>query len=530
MTHKNIIIVVGGGMAGLTAANVLAKRGADVLLIEKNDKCGGLVNSFTRDGFLFDGGIRAIENAGMIKPMLEELEVDLKLSKSPISLGVEDRVISVDNDDSVNDYERLLKYLYPDSTDDVESVIKVIVRLREHMNVLFGNESPFFKDPDRKWTYYFTTLISWFFKLIFTFFAINKMKLPVEEFLGKKIKNRSLDDIISQHFFKNTPAFFAMSYFALYTDYYYPAGGVGQLTAKLEEKLIENGGTVLKNTDITCVNPGSKELTDQNANRYIYDKLIWAADLKQLYRILRQQGLSKKLVEKVNEEKEKIISSKGAESVFTLFMATDIGPEKLRKISHGHFFYTPSRRGLGSLQRSDLQKMLKSRKELSRQDILGWIDEFCRYNTYEISVPVLSEPEAAPEGKSGIIVSLLMDYELVKRVNDDGWYNEFNTYMEERIIDTLNESIYPGIKDEILFKFTASPLSIEKLVRSSEGAIVGWSFEKPVPVEGGMLNMKNSVKTNIPDVYKVGQWSVSPAGLPTCILTAKLASDIIVKE
>jgi phytoene dehydrogenase-like protein len=102
--------------------------------------------------------------------------------------------------------------------------------------------------------------------------------------------------------------------------------------------------------------------------------------------------------------------------------------------------------------------------------------------------------------------------------------------MAERIIENLNKTVYPGIEEKILFKFTASPLSIEKLVRSSEGAIVGWSFEKPVPVEGGMLNMKDSVKTTIPDVYKVGQWSVSPAGLPTCILTAKLASDLIVKE
>ena len=50
-----------------------------VLLIEKNEKTGGLVNSFTRDGFLFDGGVRAVENAGMIKPMLEELEIDLPL-------------------------------------------------------------------------------------------------------------------------------------------------------------------------------------------------------------------------------------------------------------------------------------------------------------------------------------------------------------------------------------------------------------------------------------------------------------------
>lgn len=70
---------MGGGISGLTTATSLAKKGVNVLLIEKNEKTGGLVNSFTRDGFLFDGGVRAVENAGMIKPMLEELEIDLPL-------------------------------------------------------------------------------------------------------------------------------------------------------------------------------------------------------------------------------------------------------------------------------------------------------------------------------------------------------------------------------------------------------------------------------------------------------------------
>lgn len=98
--------------------------------------------------------------------------------------------------------------------------------------------------------------------------------------------------MISQHFFKGTPAFFAMSYFALYTDYYYPEGGVGQLTAKLEEKLMETGGSVLKNTLITGVDPVSKVLTDQKGESYTYDTLIWAADLKQMYRILDQKSLS----------------------------------------------------------------------------------------------------------------------------------------------------------------------------------------------------------------------------------------------
>jgi hypothetical protein len=59
---------------------------------------------------------------------------------------------------------------------------------------------------------------------------------------------------------------------------------------------------------------------------------------------------------------------------------------------------------------------------------------------------------------------------------------------------------------------------------------VGWSFEQPVPIDAGMLNMKNSVRTALPHVLKVGQWAASPAGIPTCILTAKLAADLTHKE
>jgi hypothetical protein len=73
-------------------------------------------------------------------------------------------------------------------------------------------------------------------------------------------------------------------------------------------------------------------------------------------------------------------------------------------------------------------------------------------------------------------------------------------------------------------------MTIENSVGSSEGSIVGWSFEEPIPINSGMLNMKDSVRTSMADVFKVGQWAASPAGLPTCILTAKLAADLVEKE
>ncbi len=100
-------IIVGGGIAGLTSAAYLTRAGLKVLLIEKNRECGGLVNSFMRDGFHFDAGVRALEDAGIILPMLKDLGIQLEVVKSPVSLGIENEIIHIENLDSFNKYREL---------------------------------------------------------------------------------------------------------------------------------------------------------------------------------------------------------------------------------------------------------------------------------------------------------------------------------------------------------------------------------------------------------------------------------------
>ncbi len=236
------------------------------------------------------------------------------------------------------------------------------------------------------------------------------------------------------------------------------------------------------------------------------------------------------LVKKVKEEKRRILSSKGAESVFTLFLAVNTPPTFFQNISHGHFFYTPSKEGLGSTHREDLNTLLKKWHKGNKKEVLAWAKRFCTLNTFEISIPALNDPDTAPEGKTGVIMSFLMDYDLVMKIESDGWYDEFSTYIENTLIDIFNSTIYPGIKENILFRNSSSPLSVKRRVGSNQGAIVGWSFESPIPVDAGMLNMKKAVLTSLPDVYKAGQWTVSPAGLPTCIMTAKMVSDRVKKD
>ncbi len=523
-------IIAGGGIAGLTSAAYISRAGRKTLLIEKNRECGGLVNTFNRDGFVFDAGVRALEDAGIILPMLAELGIDLRVVKSPVSVGIGDEILNIENLDSLHSYSDLLKKIYPASSKEIDEIIRVIRKVMKDMDVLYGVENPVFKDLKRDREFLFKKLLPWLPKFLFTVGRINRMNQPVEGYLEKIISDRSLRDIISQHFFRNTPAFFALSYFSLYLDYFYPVGGVGKLAAALEKKISDWGGEIKCETMITSVRADEKTVTDQDGTVYKYDNLIWAADLKTFYRITVTEGLGPKLKTGFAAAKENILQHRGGDSVFTLFMKVDEPPESFRKVANGHFFYTPLTTGLGRIHREELDGLLTGSGIKDRQRILEWLDRFTALNTYEISIPCLKDPSLAPEGKTGLIISFLTEYDLFKAVQEEGWYDEFVREIENRAIKVISGSVYPWLKDTIIEHFSFTPLSIENRIASSEGAITGWSFLDPVPVVHKIQIADRSVVTPVPSVYQAGQWAYSPAGVPMSILTGKLAANKVLKN
>lgn len=517
-------IVVGGGIAGLTSAAFLAKGGYSVLLCEKENACGGLVNTFERDGFFFDGGIRATENSGVLFPMLKQLRLDIEFVRNNISIGIEDRVIRINSEEDVLAYQSLLTDLYPESKQDIGEIVIQIKKIMRCMEVQYGIDNPVFLDIKEDRDYFIKAILPWMVKYAFTAPKISRLQEPVVDFLKRYTRNQGLLDIICQHFFQQTPAFFALSYIKLYLDYHYPLGGTGRLVEKMVAFIERYHGIISTNTEIVSVDPDRKLIADLRGGIHEYRRLVWAADQKALYRFINPELLADLRVKTAISDHRALIADKiGNDSVFTLFLALDLDPDYFASIASEHFFYTLSRTGQTEAGPIPVDG--------DRGTIEKWLEQFFALTTYEISCPVMRDISLAPSGKTGLIVSVLFDYRLTKHVEEMGWYEEFKTFCETLIIKNLNASIYPGIIDAILQRFSSTPVTMAKLTGNTDGAIVGWAFSNdPIPAERRLPRILKAIRTPIPGIVQAGQWTYSPSGLPISILTGKLAADRVIQE
>ena len=96
MSDSSDVLIIGAGLAGLSAAITLQAAGRDVRIIESSDRPGGRVTSDVIDGFICDRGFQLI-NANY--PALVELDVikDIDFIKAPrvieVALGNDRRAL-----------------------------------------------------------------------------------------------------------------------------------------------------------------------------------------------------------------------------------------------------------------------------------------------------------------------------------------------------------------------------------------------------------------------------------------------------
>lgn len=524
------VVIVGGGMAGLTAASYLSKDKYDVVLLEKNDRTGGLVSTFKRDGFCFDSGPRAFVNSGMVKPILRELGVDFEERKNRISITLGEETIYIESMDSLERYKQILLTMYPDDEKNIYKIFKKIYKLSKYTQVLYQYDNPYFMDDHMDRKFLMKEYLPWLIKLIWTIKKFSKYHISMEEFLAKETKNQALIDMLTQFFFAKTPAYFALGYFPVWLDYFYPKKGTGEIPKRMEKKIIERGGIINFHSEVEKVIPKESKVLVRGGEAYTYDYLIWAADLKSMYKGFDLTGMEKSLSQKVKEKSKEINSSKPAESAYTMYIGVNRPPSYFENICGEHSFYTKSKMGLGQINKQRREELLDDFEKYSREDVFDWLDDFCNLNTYEISIPVLRDENLAPAGKTGVMISCLIDYEIVKRVEEAGYIDEFKNSFEDRIIKLFSDSFFHNFEKDIIFRFSSTPLTINKVTGSANGSIVGWSFETKSPVSSGFKDLSKASKTIIPNIFQAGQWAYAPAGVPIAMVTGWLATKEIKKR
>jgi C-3',4' desaturase CrtD len=138
---KHEVIVVGGGIGGLTTAALLAARGANVCLFERNQRVGGCASTFEKFSYTFElgAGVYAGWNAGEIhEKVFEELNIgppETRLLSPAYSVRLPDGLeIPITTNDE--EFELNLRAAFPECADaavefyrEIEPISEALQRL-----------------------------------------------------------------------------------------------------------------------------------------------------------------------------------------------------------------------------------------------------------------------------------------------------------------------------------------------------------------------------------------------------------------
>lgn len=446
--------------------------------------------------------------------MLKDLGLDIPFVNNPVTIGIDDQSIQLISKESLAQYIAMLTNIFPQEALGLQQIQREIKNVMAYMDVIYGIDNPMFLQKVEP-AYLVKTLLPWLFKYQINIRKASKLNQPVTDYLKRFTPNQALIDMITQHFFRNTPAFFALSYFSLYLDYWYPTEGTGMLASCMTKYIQTAGGLVKTGVGVCQLDAHNHQVHLDSGEVLSYQKLIWAADQKTLYRVAK--GVDAPAFQR---QCALLKNSRGNDSILTFYLGVDLAPDYFESRCGAHMFYTPGKRGISSLP--DWKQVA----QLDGDGLLLWLSDYLETTTFEISCPALRNIALAPKGKTGLIISTLMDYTFVKHLSDIGKYQQLKALATERILSIFERHLFPGISKKVLFSLCSTPLTLEKETSNFEGAITGWSFTNPtMPCESRFRFMKKSIETAIPDIYQCGQWTFSPSGLPVSILTGKLAAD-----
>ncbi|MFC2029221.1 phytoene desaturase family protein [Chloroflexota bacterium] len=135
------------------------------------------------------------------------------------------------------------------------------------------------------------------------------------------------------------------------------------------------------------------------------------------------------------------------------------------------------------------------------------------------------DPTLAPEGKTLMRVMLTTDYQYWKDLSQDrDWYRAEKKQVAETVIAQLDRR-YPGLAAQVEMCDVATPVTFERYTGNWQGNHQGWLPS----TETFGLRMKKTLP-GLTNFHMAGQWVEPGGGLPLAAVSGRYVAQIICKE
>ena len=467
----NKVIVLGAGIAGLTAAIKLLQSGKEVTLIEKNSDVGGLCNGYFVDGYYIDNCIHWLmgtakgNNINDLWRDIGALSDDVPIISLPTLGTFEYEGTKVTFYRDLDKAEKEWLKISPVDKRAIHKFFETVKDVASIMDVVLTNKKHNLMDLIRP---------------LPTFPHILKSMKQSREQYSKRFKHPALRFAIKHAQTGYNNMFFFFDVYGIFSrgNADVPQGGALEMINRIKNKFLSLGGTLLTNCEATklVVNEGKVISVITSKGEYTADTFVSAINPNYTYEVLLEDKFDSKLFNRLNSDiKENTISS-----CFNVYFTIE-----------------------GDLSNIDIPTGLN----ISPIQVGNSITDFVLFRNYSF--------DDCFKKDNKVVGSLFIDqnqddYNFFKTLSTANYKQEVNRICNE-LLNSLKEK-YPHLKIEYLSHF--SPLDLEKWTNTSYGSLQSYSYTNK-----GSFYMFNGRTREISNLYMCGQWCRSIGGTPTALLT-----------
>ena len=482
-----MILIIGGGISGLSAACYLAKENKKVLLIEKNEFLGGRMSSFSKMGFTFDKGPSWYWMPDIFEDFFKDfgkkIEDFYTLKKLDTSYKIffnKDEIdIKSDKDylyTLFDKYEENSGYKLKDFLNEARNKYKIAKKFLYKPNI---NINEYFSKDVIPFLKY--SNINSHKNYVSSFFTDEKLKIILEWpvlFLGA-----SPDKIPS--------IYSILNHADLELGTWYPQGGMHNIIKAMVSIAQELGVKIITNEEVVDFNIQNNKIIAVNTKKNKYtdiDSVISCADYAFIESLLPSKY--KSYNSKYWETREMSPSS----IIYYIGLS-----EKLPNLDHHNLFFDTSYNK--HLNETFNLKILPS-------EPLFYV---CCPSKYDKSV--------APDNCENIFI-------LIPCHSGCSDSKEIRDKYFDIVIDRIEKKIKKSIKNKIIFSQSYASDDFKKEYNAFKGNAFGLANTL---YQSAILkpNIKSKKITNL---YYCGQLTVPGPGVPPCIISGKIVAKYCLSD